>query len=142
MLKSLDRWDDLREYGIESLTGEADALSMRILCDVTDQGRRALCEFFGLPDDTAFQPNWNSRGIGSVLLPYGILEELAAFLLLRAGADVAAVAKCGRVYGLHNEDMEKTPEWQSLIEPRRIYNPMNVPRRGFSAIHQMSGRSA
>lgn len=39
---------DLREYGIEWLTGEACHYGMRILCDLTVPGLRLVTRFFGL----------------------------------------------------------------------------------------------
>ena len=42
------------------LTGEACAVGCRLLCDVTEDGRRAVCSVLGLPFDTQFQNNWNT----------------------------------------------------------------------------------
>lgn len=51
--------NDLRQFGIDPLTGEADALSYRILCDLTAAGRRIVAEALSLKLD-GFQENWNS----------------------------------------------------------------------------------
>lgn len=40
---------DLQKYGINLLTGEADRLCLRVLCDVSEQGHTLLADFFGLP---------------------------------------------------------------------------------------------
>jgi hypothetical protein len=39
---------DLEQFGIIALTGEADALNYRILCDLTEQGRSLVAEAFRL----------------------------------------------------------------------------------------------
>ena len=51
-------WDDMHQFGIELLTGEACGLSYRLLCDVTQRGKLTIqkalgVENLGLPD------NWN-----------------------------------------------------------------------------------
>jgi hypothetical protein len=39
-MKTISNWDALREYGIDALTGEACSLMYRILCDLTQNGKR------------------------------------------------------------------------------------------------------
>lgn len=41
-MKTVRRWDDLAEFGIVPLTGEACGLMYRILCDLTDRGKRIV----------------------------------------------------------------------------------------------------
>lgn len=48
-MKTLTCLRDLEPYGIFPLTGEACALSMRILCDLSHVGRRIVRECLGLP---------------------------------------------------------------------------------------------
>jgi hypothetical protein len=48
-VKSINNWDDLREFGINALTGEADRTGQRILCDLNKEGRRIVYDLLGIP---------------------------------------------------------------------------------------------
>lgn len=41
-MKTVRSWNDLRPYGIDLLTGEACGMMYRYLCDVTEQGKKAV----------------------------------------------------------------------------------------------------
>lgn len=69
----------LKEFGIIPLTGEACGLAMRVLCDVTQEGKTLLRDFFRM--DVVAEA-WNN-GVGSVMLPYGCLKELWAYAQVR-----------------------------------------------------------
>jgi len=79
-------WNNLQEYGINALTGEADAYSMRLLCDLNQDGVKLMQSFLG--DTLTFNEgsNWNAQvnginSIASVMLPYSILGDLCRFIL-------------------------------------------------------------
>ena len=79
-------WNDLKQYGISPLTGESCAYSMRLLCDLNEDGKYLLERFFGGTMEFRKGTNWNSQVNGkpakySVLLPYGILDDLRRFIL-------------------------------------------------------------
>lgn len=81
-------WADLRQFGINALTGEACAYNLRLLCDVSEQGATHVAAFLGLPVGTKFNENWNTMvgdqpAIGSVMLPRSIMIDLAAFIARR-----------------------------------------------------------
>lgn len=155
-MKTIDNWHDLRGYGINMLTGEACAVGTRLLCDVNEKGRQAICEILGLPHDTKLQPNWNSSverqgdAIGAIMLPTSIFYDLSALVLLRSGCEAAvAVSGQGKVYGIEPDDNEEGEEpvvdrlrrWHE--GKVRVYQPLSSqPRRGLSSVHAMSGRSA
>lgn len=80
-MKSFDNTHQLEEFGIDCLTGEACGVGLRVLADVTEEGRTLLREFFRM--DVASAP-WNG-GVGSVMLPYSCLEDLWVFANVRAG---------------------------------------------------------
>lgn len=85
---SIGSWRDLEAYGIDALTGEACAYAMRMLCDVTARGKELLESFLGGTVTIRPETNWNGGSkddphVGSILLPRGILGELAPFLLLK-----------------------------------------------------------
>ena len=177
-MRTIRNWDDLRDYGINFLTGEACAVGKRLLCDVSEQGRRLLCSVFGLPSNTAFAENWNRQvngepAVGSIFLPTELLAFVSAMILLESGCKLAVVLTTGEVLGIEPDDDvadkcimpveeeiddgEKPGEKKRVTvnkevnDPlgsirrfhaiREIYGTMDVPHRGLSAIHTMSGRS-
>jgi hypothetical protein len=75
-LTSFNSLSDLTAIGIEMLTGESDKLGIRLLCDVTEEGKVAVCRALGV-NDIQLAPPWNSKGIGSVLPTRDMLELIA-----------------------------------------------------------------
>ena len=49
-MKTVNCWNDLEPYGIVLLTGEACGLCYRLLCDLTEQGRKILGKCLGIPN--------------------------------------------------------------------------------------------
>lgn len=45
---------DLSQFGVGILTGEADPFGMRLLCDLTEDGRDLVCAYLGATTSTAF----------------------------------------------------------------------------------------
>lgn len=78
-------WHDLEQFGIDLLTGEADGLSMRLLCDISPAAVEMLEAFWSIKftDDNN---SWNHQsakypGWKSVMLSHGIWADLARFAL-------------------------------------------------------------
>ncbi len=150
-MKYINDWNDLRAYGINYLTGEACAVGKRLLCDVNERGRRLFCSIFGLPPDTAFAENWNSTvngesAVGSVFLPRFSFSFIAAMILLEVGCQCAVVMETGEVWGIESHDdvaTEDDPLGQirEFHKIQAVYEPLNVPRHGLSAVHAMTGQS-
>ena len=69
---------DLELFGIQPLTGEADALSFRILCDLTTEGVAVVKTCFKLRGD-CFYPayNHNAGAVASFMLPRDCVKPLA-----------------------------------------------------------------
>lgn len=76
-MKSCSTLKNLEQFGIKVLTGEADALGFRILCDLDEQGVQVFKECFGIPicgladvagRNTGLADNWNLGSIASVML--------------------------------------------------------------------------
>lgn len=133
-MKTIRDWNDLRQFGITILTGEACNVGKRLLCDVTARGHQALCQIFGLPlqltvETTCnkcgekgrhvvparFKDKWNSGessdpSVGSILLARDSLNFLAAMLLLHNGCKVAIVTKHGHIIGIEEGDRDFTEE--------------------------------
>lgn len=136
-MKSIHGWGDLRRYGINLLTGEACAIGMRGLCDVSEKGMADLRQFWGLAHDARFQSNWNSGAAGSCFISYGAFNELSAFLLLMDGCEAVAVTDRG-IFGL-----EKGDEAGRMIgDVKRWYRRVEgQEERNLSSVHAMSGRA-
>ena len=144
----VDNWNDLSAFGIYVLTGEADAYGLRLLCDVTQEGKDTLSAFFGSPELAVAAP-WNGNGIGSVMLPRSVWEDLAAFCLLRSGCEVVIVYKNGTIRGYDGTrrkqlDLDETladASFRSANIDRVVY-ALTGPRCGDRMVHAMSGRAA
>lgn len=147
-------WSDLKQFGINSLTGESCAFSMRLLCDLSEEGTDLMSEFFGLPRNDAslcFAPPWNSRvgddpSIASIMLPKGIFDDLCRFALL-AVSKVDVVIKqpdgswCG--YSELTNDVETMLE--TLVRKDgwlRFTNPHRAGTDGSRNVHAFTGRSS
>ena len=85
-MKSFTSWKDLEKYGINNLTGESCAYGLRFLCDLNEQGRTLMCDYFSLPFASAqFVKNWNQKvngeeAVASILLPSTIFTHLCIFI--------------------------------------------------------------
>lgn len=82
---NFNSWADFKPYGINFLTGESCAYSMRLLCDLSATGAETIRQFLGLPVGSALAENWNSRvgeaeAVASIHLPKGMFAELARFI--------------------------------------------------------------
>ena len=83
--KRLSDMNDLEEYGIHRLTGEACGIGLRILCDLDPNGVAMLQEFLSI--DLGDRNNsWNHQGKAgwkSIMLPYSIFADLMVYVLAK-----------------------------------------------------------
>ena len=136
-------WDDLRDFGIEPLTGEACGLAMRLLCDVTERGKAIIESFFG--SRVAIEPdsNWNNGSkddphVGSVMLPRSIAEDLFAFVLCHSTRDQAvARMEDGTVIAWTGD----LPDWRRE-RVSRYFRRSTMPGNGTRNTHMATGRIA
>lgn len=144
-MKTIRCFNDLTPYGIVPLTGEACGLTLRILCDATEAGRKLLVKAFGIPAFTLAEP-WN-RGspdnphVGSIMLTTELIPFLGIFALLESGCPEVWLLKDGSLIALEATD---SPE---LIEAHRHLVGDRLARvlayRGTAGdrnVHVMSGR--
>jgi hypothetical protein len=82
-MKIVGSWNDLADYGIKPLTGEACGLMYRILFDVTERGKQIIEKCFDAKIELT-EP-WNRDAIGSIMLPHEMLVPLGIFALLESG---------------------------------------------------------
>lgn len=162
---------DLSKVGIHALTGEADGLSMRMLFDVTDEGRKIICKSLGLPLDTKFADNWN-RGhiddphVGSIFLTYDQCWPIMVVACFER-ANLACVVRIRQqnhddiVFAVSETDQERDPDFVETLRkhhaeinslfrvfslPGRDHNGKKIggehqPVRGLSSVHAATGRS-
>lgn len=159
----------LEQFGIDALTGEADSLGLRILCDLTEKGRRTVCKALELPDNTTFLPNYNSGTrsdphIGCILLDPYQFQMIAVFALLEHGCPQVLIFDNGTVMGMEGDERvadegKEVPDGDGYKwEPDRVVygigerqvwpeNAYGWPRRiihnpngAYRNTHAMSGR--
>ena len=141
--------NDLKGYGINPLTGEADRYSFRILCDLSQEGVALICEFLGIQPG-CFPTNWNSTvgnepAVASVMLTRDTLWELARFALLHVDQCDIVVDNQGFV-GL-NYDERYTEEYLRTANElgHRVYRnygkTSSAPGIGSRNTHAFSGRT-
>lgn len=157
MTAYINNWSDLSKYGINCLTGEACAYSMRLLCDLNEDGIELLCNFFGMSYvegiTRPFSKNWNSQvnnkpAVSSVMLPRGVFEELCRFALFsRDHCDYVVENLGGAGYVGYTEaylkSVSHTAESMSRIYQGRMWrNPKNPANSvGDRNVHAFTGRT-
>ena len=168
-MKTISRLADLQPYGIHYLTGEADNLAYRALCDLTLQGVTIVSETFGLTPG-CFPEQWNNdRGaIASCMLPHDAASQVGIVALLTSGDchTVLATKDGHTLYGLEATDEYRPPQYDfddpdcPMVAPAQIrvdgsewqdwpscYGQIgrtfgfgDHPRIGTRNVHQMTGR--
>ena len=146
-MKTIRNWQGLEEYGIDLLTGESCAYGYRGLCDVTEQGAKIIKDCLGLIEDRPLPMagNWNSKGIGSIMLPYEMFTPLAVFALIQANCLEIAITTEGGGRQIRGLEAEDDPEqYARFIEYNQKYNTIEriIKNPGFSRHrHAFSGRT-
>ena len=137
---------NLKDYGINVLTGEACAFGMRLLCDLSEAGVALLTDFFGLCyRDIPFPRNMNSMvgdepAIASCMLSRSILTEIYLFILFSKGWQVALIQN-GEVTGMNINTYEEIKNaWPKDVTVRRNYKSASQPSVGSRNIHAFTGR--
>jgi hypothetical protein len=149
-------WQDLSEFGIEVLTGEACLIGARHLCDLDERGARIVRALLGLPHDCKLAENWNSSGrigphVASIKLPTDLFIQLSVFCLFDAGCKHVIVTRRHGIHGVTEPKLDgEGGAWQTVAEFRalhgddavvRTYTPIDHPGVGLDATHAMSGRT-
>jgi len=142
-MKCINCWNDLREFGIVPLTGEACGLSYRLLCDVTERGKRLLEKAMGV-DEIKLADNWNnddkSPHVGSIMLPNSVIPFIGIFALLERGCREVWIDKQDSLFGIEATDSDEA------VESFKKYHEGLLRRYSFEGTagdrnqHVMSGR--
>ncbi|MFH1922710.1 MAG: hypothetical protein ABIP48_22835 [Planctomycetota bacterium] len=164
---TISGFDDLERFGIHYLTGEADNLSFRGLCDLTELGRRVVAECFGLAPES-FPANWNGGkpddpAVASCMLSPSAIPDLAIIGLVIEGC-TALLTEEGTVFGLEADDSydrgeidwetgdytrepEITLDGETMRWPtcygkvRRVFDPSPHHHVGTRNVHAATGRA-
>ena len=156
--------DSFKKLGINRLTGEACALSMRGLCELTREAMELLLEYLGLRVDLDLVPrsNWNDSKRFAVFLTWEAMRDLLIMNCAKEYTFVQSVKEhesgrewlyCGErdtifehmkshksIYGYYDNETMVYVEG-ACYEVGRTYGFYDSPRRGFSNIHAFSGTS-
>lgn len=129
-MKSVACLRDLEKLrcGIDLLTGEADALSYRILCDLTRRGAELVGQVYGVKQ---FAENWNSGSesdphVGSCMLSHRAYLDIAPVLLTKTCHTVFELD--GVVFGLEADEEFQRGEFD--WEAGKYTSPDKVVRQG------------
>jgi hypothetical protein len=150
----IDCWQHLEQLGIRALTAEACAYNMRVLCDVNEDGRALLLDYFGLPPSSALATAWNGSvqgkdTVGSFMLHRSALLPLAEFGMRRMNAEGILFKDKHAVVGLFTPDLvdkysklisewpETTKAWTLQVRPKGA-----GPSVGSRNVHMATGRVA
>lgn len=156
MSAHINSWNDLQKYGINTLTGEACAYSMRILCDLSADGANLVSSALGLQvgrlPAEIYNNNWNSRvdgaeAVASVMLFREMLTPLSIFILFSIeNCRLVIVSDDGSILGYSDADIEKYKLTQGRLDQLyggRIYRNHKHPEVsvGDRNVHQATGRT-
>ena len=163
--------ETMQRFGIHYLTSEADALSMRMLCEVTPEIMGILLQYMGLSSidpDTLPCSGYNNKNMYSCFLTWEVVEDL---IIMKLVGIYGCVVECnpsetGKAYvsqkhllaGSADEVRERTKStpyshWEynsetdehnrveGTYDVGRTYQLSNQPRRGFSNVHAFTGMS-
>lgn len=146
-------WQDMQQFGINALTGEACAHAMRLLCDVNADGRDMLLDYLGMPMTTVVSGAWNSRvnnepAVGSFMLHRSSLLQIAEFAMMRQNPR-AIVYKGGEaIMGIFTDHMYE--QYKKLVEDwpnttgkwtMRTIGRSSQPHEGSRNTHAFTGRT-
>lgn len=145
---TLSQIRDLETYGIQYLTSESCAYSLRMLFDLNQDGIDLITEFFGGNIRFTEKSNWNPRvngteALASILLMRSTVRDLMVFLLAR---QFDYVAECNDGFvGMDEHDydkyyknvLDKTDGFCIIKHPP--FNPGGV--KNGRNVHAMTGRT-
>jgi len=138
--------EDISEYGVTPVTGEACGLSMRVLYKVKDEKTWGLiAEFFGmrLPEPNPFVTD----GYSSIMLPSIMIPYLFIYLIMRVeGYPEVMYISDGMYPTIYAKECNPDDEydkrvtaWRARNYTGRIYRLSDQPGNGFRNLHYFTG---
>jgi len=128
-MKSISNFRDLEEYGIVYLTGESCHQMLRILCDLTQQGKDIVEKAFGFKINSE---NWNTGSkdnphVASIMLAPHSIPQIAVYCLLPEFAWVG-ISNDNAVFGVNSD--KELQDYKDMCE-----------RRGYKVLRQFKGKT-
>jgi hypothetical protein len=148
--------DTYRDIGINILTGEACALSMRLLCELTKDAMDLYLEYTGIQIniDAVSTSQWNNHTKYSVFLTWPIMQDLTIMHYAKLGYSIALMKSKSEYkddfvslgFLLVSKDSKELREYVNSHSDyhacKRYYEIYEQqPHRGLSNIHAFSGIS-
>ena len=143
---TISSFRDLERFGIETLTGEVCGLSYRVLCDVTEKGRKLLQKCLGLPDLKLSAP-WNSGSTaephtGSFMMPPEMFVPFGVFALLESGCSEVWLYRNNGLLGVEPGDSEEQIELARKMCPESLLRSFKYDGTAADRnVHVMTGRT-
>jgi hypothetical protein len=152
---TLHSFDDLKQYGVNPLTGEACAYGRRILCDLSEQGVILLTAYYGLSHTIearhAFPRNMNGMvgewpAVAGVMIARAAISDLMVFALLHVGQFDYVLQTPDHSFTGFNEGDHYSEHYLHAGLPegyRVLHNEAKrcqQPHVGDRNVHAMSGR--
>ncbi len=152
---------ELRQFGLEHLTGESCAISLRILYDMSTEGITLIEDAFSIKIDRQHTPkNWNSLvngnpAIASVRLSRGQVKDLLIYGLAQrykwvtvvSGIPLSSGSQYIRSWIYVTNNSKDQQERLELIGKSEWYSGYRVyttfdsqPRQGLENVHAWSNR--
>ena len=128
-VKTIDCWAGMQPYGIVPLTSEPDGLKYRIVCDVTEKGKRLLEKALGMAE-AQLEMNWDygtneEQHVGSVMLSPEILVIIGVYALLDDGCHEVWTTKSYGLVGIQQGDS------QQAVDNLQLYYGHDLVQRFF-----------
>ena len=145
---SINSFNDLQQFGINPLTGEACKYGQRTLCDLNEKGCELVASFLGLVHNEVSRPfaaNWNSTvngepAVASIMLTRGTMRDLSVFALLNVARCYAAIdTGDASLRGVDEQHCRLYRELPSAGNFRFYVNP--TPGTGDRNQHAFTGRT-
>lgn len=140
----VSNWADMRQFGINALTGESCGYNLRLLCDLSEQGKELVQRYLGLPMETPMFSNWNqyvgeAGAVSCMMLNKDSLVGLAMFCMFVKGCVVVLRSDGGELIGLDSDD-ERYEAYMGLAEKLNwgVHPNYSRPERNQ---HAMTGRT-
>ena len=107
------------QFGVNPLTGEACKFSQRILCDLTEEGKKLVQSFLGVNGVLEFEKNWNSGSAFSMMMDRRTLyKDLAIYAALQDGA-VSVIEMPGSMVAVFSEEYSRS--YKDLFEKNKDF---------------------
>lgn len=124
---------NLERFGIFPLTGEADNLAYRMLCDVSQRGKDLLREVYGMEANSPpanIQTN-GEKHVASVMLSYRAWQDIGPVGLVISSQHIDRPYHCchtvfavdnGTIFGMESQEVFKQAVYDWDADPNRSDN--------------------